>query len=380
MDIQSRLPDVGTSIFTVMSALAHKHGAINLSQGFPDFPVDPELVGLINRFMLEGHNQYAPMPGVAPLREVIAQMITNRYHQAVDPDAQVTITSGATEALFASLSAFVRPGDEVIIFDPSYDSYGPGIRLNGGIPVRIDLTFPDYATDWDRVAKAITPRTRAIIINNPHNPAGIVLTQEDLSQLERVALHHNLIVISDEVYDRLTFDGIAHESVLSRPALASQSIAVFSFGKTFHATGWKTGYAVAPHHLTAEIRKAHQFIVFSVNAAVQLALAEYMKSPEHYLELSAFYQQKRDLFLNEMKGSSFTPLTCQGTYFQLMAYEGISEMPDMEMAEALTREHKVAAIPVSAFYQNGADNKVLRFCFAKRDETLGQAAAILRKI
>lgn len=380
MDIQSRLPDVGTSIFTVMSALAHAHGAINLSQGFPDFPVDPELVGLINRFMLEGHNQYAPMPGVAPLREVIAQMITDRYRQTVDPDMQVTITSGATEALFASLSAFVRPGDEVIIFDPSYDSYGPGIQLSGGIPVRINLTFPDYATDWDRVAEVITSRTRAIIINNPHNPAGIVLTQEDLSQLERIALHHNLIVISDEVYDRLTFDGIAHESVLSRPALASQSIAVFSFGKTFHATGWKTGYAVAPHHLTAEIRKAHQFIVFSVNAAVQLALAEYMKSPEHYLKLSAFYQQKRDLFLDEMKGSSFTPLTCQGTYFQLMSYEGISKMPDVEMAEELTRYRKVAAIPVSAFYKNGTDNKVLRFCFAKRDETLGKAAAILRKI
>lgn len=380
MDIQSRLPDVGTSIFTIMSKMAAEHNAINLSQGFPDFPVDQDLIALINRFMVEGHNQYAPMAGVPALREIIAHVVKKTYQQVTDPESEITITAGATEGLFAAIAAFIHPGDEVIIFDPSYDSYEPAIRLNGGVAVPIGLRFPYYAIDWDLVEQTITPRTRMILINNPHNPAGVVLTEDDLTNLERIALAHNLIVLSDEVYDRLTYDGVAHQSVLTRPGLASQSLAVFSFGKTFHATGWKAGYVVAPEPLTLELRKAHQFIVFSVNGAVQHALAEYMKVPVRYLELNSFFQKKRDFFLEQMKGSSFEPLPCQGSYFQLMSYANLSKMPDVQMAEELTRKFGVATVPVSVFYRNRTDNRVLRFCFAKKEETLAAAADILRKL
>ncbi len=380
MDIQSRLPDIGTSIFTVMSAMAQQHGAINLSQGFPDFPVDEGLINLISSYMREGHNQYAPMPGVPQLREVVAHALKKSYQHPVDPEREVTITSGATGGIYASISAFVNPGDEVILFDPSYDSYGPSVRLNGGIPIHINLKFPAYTIDWQEVRTKITPKTRMIIINSPHNPTGVVLGDEDLAELERIVLEHNLIVLSDEVYDRLVYDGQTHQSVLKLPGLASQSIAVFSFGKTFHATGWKVGYVVAPEYLTAEIRKAHQFIVFSVNTAVQLGLADYMKTPSRYLELSAFYQQKRDFFLEHMKGSSFEPLPCQGAYFQLMSYAGLAKKADVQMAEDLTKKFKVASIPISVFYLDRTDNRILRFCFAKKEETLFQAAEILRKL
>lgn len=380
MDIDSRLPDIGTSIFTIMSKMAQDHGAINLSQGFPDFSIDEEIIRLVHQFMSAGHNQYAPMAGVPALREVISNVIKKSYQHAVDPEKEVTITSGATEGIFASIAAFIHPGDEVILFDPSYDSYEPAIRLNGGIPVAINLRFPGFSVDWQQVESAVTPRTRMIMINTPHNPSGAVFRKEDLVELERIVLKHNLIVLSDEVYDRLTYDNIPHQSVMTLPGLASQSLAVFSFGKTFHATGWKVGYVVAPDYLTAEVRKTHQFIVFSVNTAVQMALAEYLKTPAPYLELADFYQKKRDFFLKAMNGSTFEPLPCAGSYFQLLSYQSISRKKDVEMAEELTRKFKVASIPVSVFYKDRTDNRLLRFCFAKKDETLAAAAEILSKL
>ena len=380
MNITSRLPDVGTSIFAIMSKLANDHGAINLSQGFPDFKVDPVIINLVHRFMQEGYNQYAPMPGTPALRHAIAEVIGKTYSRTIDPETEITVTAGATEALYAAIAAFVHAGDEVIVFDPAYDSYNPAIRLNGGIPIHINLRYPDFSIDWDEVKTRITPRTRMIMINTPHNPSGAVLRVADLHVLEKIADEHNLIVLSDEVYERIIFDNIKHESVLHYPALAQRSVVMFSFGKTFHATGWKVGYAVAPEYLMREIRKTHQFITFSVNTPVQLALAEYLKSPEHYENLGKFYQQKRDYFLNGIKGSSFEPMVCNGSYFQSLSYSSISSLPDRQMAEELTVKHKVASVPVSAFYNDKTDNKLLRFCFAKSEETLDKAIAILRKL
>lgn len=379
MNIQSRLPDVGTSIFAVMSKMAADHGAINLSQGFPDFAVSRELIGLIHQYMKAGHNQYAPMPGAPPLRSAIAKVILQTYARETDPESEITVTAGGTEAIYATITALVSQGDEVILFDPSYDCYDPAIRLNGGVPIAINLQPPDFAIDWDVVRKKITSRTKMIMINTPHNPSGAVLTEGDLEILEEIALEHDVLVLSDEVYERIIFDEKVHQSVLRFPGLASRSIAIFSFGKTFHATGWKVGYAVASPALTREIRKAHQFITFSVNTPVQLALADYMKDPSQYLSLSEFYQQKRDYFLAQIKGSSFRPLTCHGSYFQLLSYEGVSDRADREMAEWLTKEHQLASIPISVFYKDKTDNKVLRFCFAKGEETLARAAAILNR-
>lgn len=379
MNIHSRLPEVGTTIFTIMSKMALEHGAINLSQGFPDFPVDQKLVDLIYARMREGFNQYAPMPGVPALRNIIAEVISKTYNRSTDPETEVTVTAGGTEALFSVIAALVHPGDEVIVFDPAYDSYNPAIRLNGGVPVHINLTFPDFSIDWQEVKSKITPRTRMIMINTPHNPTGAVLSETDLKMLQELAIEHDLIVLSDEVYERLIFDGIKHQSVLQYPELASRSIAVFSFGKTFHATGWKVGYTIAPGKLTTEIRKAHQFVTFSVNTPVQFALAEYMSVPEHYLNLGTFYQQKRDYFLNGIRGSSFEPMACHGSYFQSLSYKNISELPDMAMAQELTKKYKIASVPVSAFYQDKTDNRLLRFCFAKQEKTLDQAIEILRK-
>ena len=380
MEIKSRLPEVGTSIFTVMSKMALDHGAINLSQGFPDFALDEKIIHLVHRYMLEGNNQYAPMPGVPSLRQIISEVVLNSYGHKADPENEITITSGATEGIYATITALIQQGDEVIIFDPSYDSYEPTIRLNGGIPVQINLRFPDFSIDWDQVKSKITSKTKMIIVNTPHNPSGAVLKEEDLLQLEQLAIQHNLIVLSDEVYERLTYDGIRHRSVLSLPGLASRSVAVFSFGKTFHATGWKAGYTVSPPYFNREIRKTHQFIVFAVNTPVQMALAEYMKTPAHYLNLGKFYQQKRDFFLEQIKGSSFEPLACHGSYFQVVSYKNISDKGDFEMAEELTKKHKVAAIPVSVFYKDKTDNRLLRFCFAKKEETLAKAGEILRKL
>lgn len=379
MDIQSRLPDVGTSIFAVMSRMAQAHDAINLSQGFPDFKVSQQLIDLIYKQMNEGHNQYAPMSGVPALRNIIAHVIKQSYGHHTDPEHEVTITAGGTEAIFATITALVSRGDEVILFDPSYDCYDPAIRLNGGIPVAINLLPPDFAIDWDLVKSKITSRTKIIMINTPHNPSGAVLTENDLKTLEEIALQHGILVLSDEVYERIIFDGLTHQSVLRFPGLASQCIAIFSFGKTFHATGWKVGYAVAPKLITDEIRKAHQFITFSVNTPVQLALANYMNEPSHYLELAKFYQDKRDFFLEQIKGSSFQPMTCHGSYFQLLSYKNVSEKGDREMAAWLTKEHKLASIPISVFYKNGTDNQLLRFCFAKGEDTLSRAGEILNR-
>ena len=379
MKLASRLPEVGTTIFTIMSKMALEHGAINLSQGFPDFPVDHVLVDLIHTRMREGFNQYAPMPGAPALRQIIATVIDQTYNRRTDPETEITVTAGGTEALFSVIASLVHPGDEVIVFDPAYDSYNPAIRLNGGVPVHINLRYPDFSIDWDLVKSKITPRTRMIMVNTPHNPSGAVLSADDLKTLEHIAIEHDLIVLSDEVYERIIFDNIRHESVLHYPALAERSVAVFSFGKTFHATGWKVGYAVAPAKLTTEIRKAHQFVTFSVNTPVQLALAEYMTVPDHYKNLGSFYQKKRDYFLAGIKGSSFEPMACHGSYFQSLSYAAISGLPDMQMAEELTKKHKVASVPVSAFYHDKTDNKLLRFCFAKQEKTLDQAIDILRK-
>lgn len=380
MKITSRLPEVGTSIFTVMSHMALECGAINLSQGFPDFPVSEKLIDLIHRKMKDGHNQYAPMPGVPALRKAIADVVAKTYGRTTDFETEITVTAGGTEAIFATIAALIGAGDEVIVFDPAYDSYDPAIRLNGGIPVHLNLSPPDFSIDWNEVKSRITSRTRMIMINTPHNPAGSVLSDADLITLQKLAVDHDLIVLSDEVYERIIFENKSHESVLKYPALRERSIAVFSFGKTFHATGWKVGYTVAPENLTREIRKAHQFITFSVNTPVQLALAEYLADPENYLHLGKFYQQKRDFFLQEIKGTSLRALHCYGSYFQLLSYQGVSEKEDTAMAEWMTREMKLAPIPVSAFYKDKSDHRLLRFCFAKGEETLQKAGKILRSL
>ncbi len=376
----SRLPDIGTSIFTTMSRLAAEYQAINLSQGFPDFPVDEQLINLVLRFMKEGHNQYAPMPGVLLLRQTLAQVLEKTYGRAFDPETEITITAGATQALFSAIAAMVHPGDEVMVFDPSYDSYNPAIRLNGGLPVHLNLTYPDFSIDWHEVKSKISGRTRLIMINTPHNPSGAVLTPHDLKTLEAIAEEHNLMVLSDEVFERIIFDGLRHESVLHYPKLAARSMAVFSFGKTFHATGWKVGYVVAPKEWTSEIWKTHQFITFSVNTPVQLALAEYLKNAQHYCHLGTFYEQKRNYFLAGLKGSSWQPIPCRGSYFQTLSYAGFSNQPDMQMAVELTKKYKIASIPVSVFYRNGTDNRLLRFCFAKSEQTLDKAIGILKQV
>jgi methionine aminotransferase len=363
-----------------MSRMALEQGAINLSQGFPDFPVSEEIVDLIYKYLKAGHNQYAPMPGTPALCQAIADVVTQTYNRPTDFETEVTITAGGTEALFSTIAALVSENDEVIVFDPAYDSYDPSIRLNGGVPKHISLKPPHFAIDWQQVKDTITSRTRLIIVNTPHNPTGSILREADLKQLEEIAQAHNLVVLSDEVYERIIFDGFSHESVLRYPGLAKQCVAVFSFGKTFHATGWKVGYAVASPHLTQEIRKAHQFITFSVNTPVQLALAEYLATPDHYLQLGQFYQRKRDFFLNQLKGSSLQPLPCFGSYFQLVSYAGVKSLPEKEMAEWMTKEMKLAPIPVSAFYQNGDNQQLLRFCFAKSEATLEKAGKILRKL
>lgn len=376
----SKLPQVGTTIFTQMSALAAEHAAINLSQGFPDFPIDDALIERVAYFMRKGHNQYAPMAGVAPLREAIAAKITGMWGYTPDAAQEITITSGATEGLYAVIAALIRPGDEALVLDPAYDSYAPAVALQGGKPVHIALQYPNFRPDWEAIGNSISPRTRLIITNTPHNPTGSTWAEEDLLQLEELAIRHNLLVLSDEVYEHLIYDGRQHQSVLLRPKLRERSAAVFSFGKTFHATGWKAGYVVAPPALSAEIRKVHQYLTFSTHTPTQLALADYLQISENYEQLPQFYQQKRDLFLELLKGSRFKPLPCEGTYFQLLDYSAISTRPDVEMAHWLTVEKGVAAIPISVFYVDKQDNNLLRFCFAKQEETLRKAAELLCKI
>jgi methionine aminotransferase len=363
-----------------MSALAREHKAINLSQGFPDFQADPRLINLVARYMRKGMNQYAPMQGVLALRERVAEMVQSTYGAVYDPETEITITSGATEALFCAITALVNEGDEVIIIEPAYDSYVPAIELSGGMPVSVSLRHPDYAINWEDVKKLIKSGTRAIILNTPHNPTGSILKESDLKELEKIISSSNIVVISDEVYEHIIFDGNSHQSVARFPKLAERSIIISSFGKTLHMTGWKVGYCLAPAALTKEFRKVHQYVNFSTSTPFQHAIADYLEDPEPIFGLSAFYQEKRDLFLKYMEGTRFTPIPSRGTFFQLMGYENISDQKDVDFARRLTIDHKVASIPVSVFYRTLEDHKVLRFCFAKSAETLEKAAEKLHKV
>lgn len=376
----SKLPQTGTSIFSIMTQMANEYGAINLSQGFPGFDVSPELTELVNFYMKKGLNQYAPMPGVPQLRKKIADKINAAHGIDVDTNHNITITAGATQGIYTCITAIVHPGDEVIYFEPAYDSYKPGILLNGGVPVTVSLSAPDFTIPWEEVRNKITERTKLIIINTPHNPSGSIIDSHDLEELTQIANEHDLFVLSDEVYEHIVFDNKEHFSVLRSPGLKDRHMAVFSFGKTFHATGWKVGYVVAPQQLMNEIIRLHQYMLFSVNTPIQYALAEYLENEENYLGLPDFYQEKRDYFLNLMKSSRLKALDCSGTYFQTFSYGHISDEGDMEMAAKLTKEHGVASIPISAFYENGHNDHLLRFCFAKEKEELKQAAEILCKI
>jgi methionine transaminase len=378
--ITSRLPQVGTTIFSVMSALAQQHGAINLSQGFPDFDAPADLLNLLDQAARQGHNQYAPMAGVPVLREAIAAKVQALYGATYDADQEVTVTAGATQAIFTAIAAMVHPGDEVIVFAPVYDSYGPSIELQGGKVVHAVLEQPDYRPDWAQVKALVTPRTRMIIVNTPHNPTGTVWTAADMAQLQAVTQGTDIVIVSDEVYEHMVFDQARHESVMRHPALAERSFVVSSFGKTCHITGWKVAYCLAPRELMAEFRKAHQFIVFTVHAPSQYALAEFMKRPGWYEQLKALYQGKRDIFRQALGGSRFELLPCEGTYFQCVKYGAISQEGDRAFVERLTREHGVAAIPVSAFYPGGDDHGVIRFCFAKSASTLEKALERLIKL
>ena len=378
--LRSRLPAVGTTIFTVMSKLAADVGAINLSQGFPDFDCDPALVDAVVKHMRAGLNQYPPMQGAVPLREAIAAKYAHYYGATYDPVTEVTVTSGATEAIFDAIASVVHPGDEVIVLEPCYDSYIPGIELNGGVPVVVPLRLPDYRIDWDAVRDAITPRTRLLMINSPHNPTGSIVTADDITALSAIVRESGIFVISDEVYEHIIFDGARHESLARYPDLAERAFIVGSFGKTYHVTGWKIGYAVAPAALTGELRKVHQYVTFTTITPVQHAIAEFLAARTGLDDLPAFYQRKRDLFLSLMEHSRFRPLPCRGSYFQLMDYSAISSEPDADFAIRVTREHGVASIPTSSMLAKSRAPLVVRFCFAKQDDTLERAAERLRRI
>lgn len=380
MIVNSKLPEVGTSIFSVMSRMAADHKAINLSQGFPDFPVHHELIDRAHHYMKKGLNQYAPGNGVPRLKKAISEMTDRLYGVGSDPEDEITITTGATEGLFATITALVERGDEVILFDPAYDSYDPAIRLCGGIPVHLNLEYPSFGLPWSDLAHAINDKTKAIIINNPHNPTGSILKREDLVELGRIAAEKDIIVISDEVYHNMVFDGIRHSSVLQIESLKDRSVAVFSFGKTFHATGWKSGYTIASEAITQEIRRVRQFVTFTVNTPIQFALADFIEDPEHYENLAGFFEEKRDVFVNAVKDSRFKAIPSSGTYFQLLEYSNINELGDMDMCEQMTKENGLASIPVSVFNHDGHDQQLLRFCFAKDDSTLLAAAKILNEL
>ncbi|WP_409997557.1 pyridoxal phosphate-dependent aminotransferase [Curvibacter sp. APW13] len=370
---QSRLPQVGTTIFSVMSALATQHQAINLGQGFPDFGCDPALIDAVHQAMLAGHNQYPPMPGVPLLREAIATKIENLYGRRYDPATEITVTAGATQAILTTLLALVHPGDEVIVLEPCYDSYVPSITLAGAVPVPVPLTPGRFRPDFDRLRDALTPRTRAIIVNTPHNPSGTVWSAQDMHNLTNVVADSQAMIISDEVYEHMVYDGAQHASVARFPELAERSVVISSFGKTYHVTGWKVGYVAAPAALMAEFRKVHQFNVFTVNTPMQYGLAAYMANATHHTGLPAFYQRKRDLFRQGLSNAGMHLLPCEGTYFQCVDVSAISDKSEVDFCNWLTREIGVAAIPLSAFYGNGFDQKIVRFCFAKQDQTL-QAA------
>jgi methionine aminotransferase len=380
LQITSRLPSAGTTIFTVMSALAAEHNAVNLGQGFPDYPIDPVLAGLVAKAMADGHNQYPLMAGILPLREAIAAKVERCYGRTYDPVREVTVTSGATEAIWASVSGLVHPGDEVILFEPVYDSYGPAITLAGGKIVSLPLTFPGFRIDWAAVRAAVTPRTRMIMVNFPNNPSGSILAPADLEELAAITRGTKIVVVSDEVYEHMVYDGRAHQSIARHAELAARGVVIGSFGKTFHATGWKIGYACAPREITDEIRRVHQFIVFTVSSPMQHGIAAFLADPSRYEGLAAFFQEKRDLFRELMDGTPFDFLPAEGAYFQLATYAKISDEPDAQFATRLVKEHGVATIPLSAFYATPPAQKVIRFCFAKKDETLRAAAERLGKL
>ena len=380
MHIQSKLPNAGTTIFTVMSALATEYKAVNLGQGFPDYPMNEELVALVNEAMRNGFNQYVPMQGYMPLRESIAEKVSFLYHANIDAQTQVTITPGGTYAIYTALTAALQPGDEVIDFEPAYDSYIPNIEVNGATPVLINLQFPDYSINWEEVKKKITGRTRMIMLNSPHNPTGAVLREHDIVQLRSIVKDTSIIIVSDEVYEHLIFDNIPHQSILRYPDLMERSFVCFSFGKVYHCTGWKLGYCISSEEMMKEFRKVHQFNCFSCNSPAQVALASFLKNKESYLELPAFMQEKKDYFQQLMQQTKFIPLPSYGSYFQIYRYNLISDESDKDFAIRITKEYGVATIPVSAFYQSGTDNRTVRFCFAKKKETLELAVERLIKI
>lgn len=378
--IQSKLPDVGTTIFTVISALAAEHNAINLGQGFPDFPMDKRLTDLVANAMNNGHNQYVHMNGLPALRQRLAEKVQSLYHTSIDPDAEITITPGGTYAIYTALTALLQKGDEVIVFEPAYDSYIPNIEINGGVAVPVSLSFPDYSINWQLVKEKISPKTKAIIINSPHNPTGSLLQESDIAALQLIVKETGIFIISDEVYEHLVFDDKEHLSILKYPDLYERSFVCFSFGKTYHCTGWKMGYCIAPPAWMKEFRKVHQFNCFTCNSPVQFALAEFLQEKEVYLGLGKSLQQKRDFFLDAMKATKFEPLLSHGSYFQLYSYAAISDEKEYDFAVRLVREYGVATIPVSAFYKSGQENKVVRFCFAKKEETLARAVKNLKNI
>jgi len=378
--IKSKLPDVGTTIFTVMSVLANEHKAINLGQGFPDYQMSEELITLVNKAMQNGHNQYTHMNGLPALRGAVAEKIAGLYSTSVDPETEITITPGGTYAIYTALTAILQPGDEVIVFEPAYDSYIPNIEINGGVPVLIPLVYPGYKIDWDLVKKKISAKTKVIMLNTPHNPTGSVLSATDIEELRSIVKGTGIFILSDEVYEHLIFDGMKHESILRYPDLYERSFVCFSFGKVYNCTGWKMGYCVVPPALMKEFRKVHQFNSFSCNTPVQFALTEFLQQKENYLQLGSFLQQKRDHFQKLMRQTKLKPLPTHGSYFQLYSYAGISDESEKDFAIRLTKEYGVATIPTSVFYKNGEDNKVLRFCFSKKESTLDEAANRLMKL
>lgn len=378
--IQSKLPTVGTTIFTVMSGLASEYNAINLGQGFPDYQMNEELMALVSEVMKKGFNQYVPMQGYMPLRESLAEKFNYLYGSAVNPDTQITITPGGTYAIYTALTTILQPGDEVFVFEPAYDSYIPNIEVNGAVAVRINLEFPHYSIDWEKVKSKISPKTRAIMINSPHNPTGAVLGSADIEALRSIVAGTNIFIISDEVYEHLIFDGITHQSILRYPDLLERSFVCFSFGKVYNCTGWKLGYAVSSPASMKEFRKVHQFNCFCCHTPSQVALASFLKNKQAYLELAGIMQQKRDYFSSLMSTTKFDLLKSYGSYFITAKYNRISDENDKDLSIRLTKELGVATIPVSAFYKEGTDNKVIRFCFAKKEETLEKAVEKLMKI
>lgn len=379
MQIQSKLPDVGTTIFTVMSSLAAKHNAINLGQGFPDFMMSEELISLVNTAMQQGHNQYVHMNGLPLLRERLAVKCLKLYNNNINANDEITITPGGTYAIYTALTTVLNRGDEVIVFEPAYDSYIPNIVINGGVPVLISLQYPTYRIPWDEVKAKITARTKMIMINSPHNPTGMVLEEEDIKQLKEIVAQHDIFILSDEVYEHLIFDGKPHLSMLQYPELYERSFVCFSFGKTYHCTGWKLGYCIAPKDLTSEFRKVHQFNCFSCNSPTQVALSAYLQNENAYLNLGKEIQLKRDYFRQLMQATPFKLIPSYGSYFECYSYEHISNESDFDLAERLTKDYGIATIPISSFYNNKTDNKVLRFCFVKKKETLKNAVERLEK-